>query len=165
MVNNNLETIIDNNKVIFKKYFDSPRELVFEAWSSPDHAAQWWGPDGFTLTTHNMNFSNGGFWRFTMHGPDGRDYVNTIQFIKIDRPNLILYRHFGEETDAGGIHFQTRISFKEAPGGTNLEIEMEFPSKEELELVAREYGAIEGGQQHLTRLGKYVDSLKLGKKL
>jgi uncharacterized protein YndB with AHSA1/START domain len=30
---------------------DAPRELVFAAFSDPEHQAQWWGPDGFTTTT------------------------------------------------------------------------------------------------------------------
>jgi hypothetical protein len=37
---------------------------------------------------------------------------------------------------------------------------MDFPSKEELERVPREYGAIEGAQQHIKQLGEYINSIK-----
>ncbi|AVQ12902.1 Uncharacterized protein XB16_2593 [Leptospira santarosai] len=73
MLKNNVETIIEGNKVIYKRYFDAPIDLVFEVWSSHEHLSQWWGPDGFTLTVKSMDFSNGGIWEFIMHGPDGRD--------------------------------------------------------------------------------------------
>ncbi len=34
-----------------------------------------------------------------------------------------------------------------------------FPTKEALEMVVKEYGAIEGGKQTLGRLAEYVQSL------
>jgi hypothetical protein len=33
--------------VIFR-VFDAPRELVYRAFTDPDHLAAWWGPDGRT---------------------------------------------------------------------------------------------------------------------
>jgi uncharacterized protein YndB with AHSA1/START domain len=47
------------------------RSLVFEAWTDPKHLAHWWGPNGFSLTTHSFDFRAGGVWRFIMHGPTG----------------------------------------------------------------------------------------------
>jgi len=132
---------------------------VFEAWTSAEHLAEWWGPDGFSLTTHSMDFSNGGIWSFTMHGPDGRDYKNRIQFIEIKPPASIVYKHAGEE-ETEHIKFQTRVTFTEVEGGTHVEVEMEFSSEEELARVSRDYGAIEGAQQHLTHLGEFVKSMK-----
>lgn len=159
MAENDVTTRISDQTVSFEKTFDSPRELVFEVWTSPEHLAEWWGPDGFTLTTQSMDFSNGGFWNFIMHGPDGMDFENKIQFIEIDPPNSITYKQQGGgETE--DIQFQTKVLFTEVENGTNVTIEMKFPTKEALERVAREYGAIEGGEQHITRLGKYIESLK-----
>jgi uncharacterized protein YndB with AHSA1/START domain len=106
-----------------------------------------------------MDFSAGGFWKFTMHGPDGRDYKNVVQFLEINKPSSIVYKHTGEE-DTEDIQFQTRVTFKEVEGGTYLEVEMEFPSREELDRVDRDFGAIVGAQQHLSRLGAYIDSMK-----
>ncbi len=48
--------------------------------SDPKHLAQWWGPDGFTITTSSFDFRAGGVWRFVMHGPDGRDYQNRVTY-------------------------------------------------------------------------------------
>lgn len=96
MIKNNLETVVEENKVTYKKYFDVPVDLLFEVWSSPEHLTEWWGPDGFTLTIKSLDFSNGGIWEFIMHGPDGHDYKNKIQFIEIKKPNLISYKHIGD---------------------------------------------------------------------
>ena len=160
----NLTTIIENNKVIFRRFFDSPKELVFEAWTSHEHLSQWWGPDGFSITTQSLNFSNGGEWRFIMHGPDGRDYGNRIIFVDIKKPDFIIYDQSGVGGETADVRFRTVLSFRDAEGGTDFEIEMTFPTKEELDFVSKNYGAIEGGQQHLTRLGLYLESKKRSSK-
>ncbi|MDI7212070.1 SRPBCC family protein [Leptospira santarosai] len=160
MIKNNVETIIEGNKVIYKRYFDAPIDLVFEVWSSHEHLSQWWGPDGFTLTVKSMDFSNGGIWEFIMHGPDGRDYKNKIQFIDIQKPHYIYYKHLGDGEGAEDVDFQSRIIFEKIGEGTNLTMEQIFPNKEELERVNKKYGAIEGGKQHVGNLAKYLEMLK-----
>ena len=52
-------------------------------WIDPDHVAQWFGPDGFTTTVQEMDVRPGGVWRFIMHGPDGIDYDNRVDYIEV----------------------------------------------------------------------------------
>jgi uncharacterized protein YndB with AHSA1/START domain len=101
------------------RLFDAPRDLVFDAFSSPSHLAQWWGPTGFTLTTREMTFTPGGVWRFVMHGPDGRDYSNKIVFGEIERPERITYLHPGDD-GAEPVRMEVTISFAEENGKTRL---------------------------------------------
>lgn len=160
MIKDNAETIIQDNKVIYKRYIDVPVDLVFEAWSMPEHLAEWWGPDGFTLTTKSMDFSNGGIWDFIMHGPDGHDYKNKIRFTEIKKPEYIHYKHLGDGEGAKDVDFDSKIRFEQAGEGTNLIMEQIFPSKEELERVNQKYGAIEGGKQHVANLAKYLEKIQ-----
>lgn len=53
--------------------FDAPREKVFEAWTNPQHFAQWWGPKGFTapLDKISMDVQPGGVWRAPIVSEDG----------------------------------------------------------------------------------------------
>jgi len=69
---NSIDLDSDPCSIIGSRLLDAPRELVFSAFTDPKHLAQWWGPDGFTTTTHSFEFRTGGVWRFVMHGPDGR---------------------------------------------------------------------------------------------
>jgi len=62
-----------DREITATRIFNAPRELVFDLWTTPEHLGQWWGPRGFTTTTHAMDMRPGGEWRFVMHGPDGRD--------------------------------------------------------------------------------------------
>jgi uncharacterized protein YndB with AHSA1/START domain len=69
------------------------RALVFETSTDPKHLAHWWGPNGFTLTTYEMEFKPGGVWRLVMHGPDGRNYQNTVVYVEIADSERLIYRH------------------------------------------------------------------------
>jgi uncharacterized protein YndB with AHSA1/START domain len=92
---NSIDLETDPRSIVGTRVFDAPRELVFAAWTEPQHLSQWWGPDGFTTTTHAFEFRAGGVWRFVMHGPDGRDYENRITFDEIVPPERIVYHHGG----------------------------------------------------------------------
>lgn len=134
--------------------FNAPSELVFDAFTAPEKIGQWWGPNGFTTTTKSMNFEVGGEWIFTMHGPDGTDYPNRIMYTKINRYDLIKYDHAGNRPDEE-IHFQATITFEEIDGQTKVTLKMTFPTAEARNNAA-EFGAIEGGQQTLGRLGEFL---------
>jgi len=79
-------------EIVMTRVFDAPRELVFQAWTDPMHVAQWWGPEGFSTTIHEMDVRPGGVWRLTMHGPDGRDYKNKMVFLEVARPERLVYK-------------------------------------------------------------------------
>ena len=57
-----------------KKTFDAPIGLVWEAWTQPEHIAQWWGPMGMKVNVIQHDFRVGGHWKYTMATPDGREF-------------------------------------------------------------------------------------------
>lgn len=148
---------LDARSLRLERVFDAPRELVWHVWTDPEHVVLWWGPDGFTNTNKSMDVRPGGFWRFVMHGPDGTDYKNLIQFTEVVKPERLVYIHRGEdETD--DIHFHATILFAEREGKTHLSMQMVFKTAEELRRVADEFGAREGAHQHLARLAAYLET-------
>ncbi len=58
-------------EIVSTRLVGAARELVFKAFTDPDHLAHWWGPNGFTNTFHEFDLRPGGTWRFVMHGPAG----------------------------------------------------------------------------------------------
>lgn len=80
------------SEIVSSRNFEFSQELVFKAWSNPEHLKNWWGPKGFTNTFHEFDFREGGKWTFTMHGPEQGNYENDVEFIKIDEPNLIAWK-------------------------------------------------------------------------
>ncbi len=135
--------------IVVSRVFDAPRTLVFDTWTDSRHVGNWWGPNGFTTTTHEMNVRPGGVWRLTMHGPDGVDYQNTITYIEVVKPERLVYNH-------GGAGARVTVTFDDLGGKTKLTMRMVFPSVDERDTVVRKSNAIEGGNQTLERLGEQL---------
>lgn len=144
----------ENREILISREFDAPRELVFDAFTHPDKIGQWWGPNGFTTTTHHMDFKPGGEWKYIMHGPDGNDYDNFIKYREIERPDKITYDH--GETPGEPFHFSVTITFEKIGNRTLLTQRLVLPSKEARDKIVG-FGAIEGGKQTLQRLAEYLE--------
>ena len=144
-----VESLADR-EIAGKRVFDAPRELVFDAFTDPEHIGQWWGPNGFTTTTFEMDVRPGGVWRFVMHGPDGTDYQNKIVYLEIDRPARLVYDH------VTGPLFHVTVTFEDIDGKTEVTMRALFATAELRNKVAKDYGAIEGMHQTLARLADYV---------
>jgi len=156
---NSIDLDQDPRSIIGSRVFDAPRELVFSAFTDPQHLSQWWGPNGFTTTTHAFDFRPGGVWRFVMHGPDGRDYQNRVTYDEIVRPERIVYRHGGGD-DVEPVQFSQTVTFEDLGNGqTRLTWQGRFPSAEERARVIREYGADKGLVQTMARLAEHVAAL------
>ncbi len=156
---NSIDLQRDPKAIITIRVIDAPRDLVFSVWSDAKHLAQWWGPNGFTTTTHSFDFRPGGTWRFVMHGPDGRDYDNRITYDEIVKPERLVYHHGGGD-DVEPVQFRTTVTFDDIGGTqTRLTLHAVFPSAAERDRVIKEYGADKGAVQTLSRLADYVAAL------
>lgn len=154
-------TDTSDREIVLSRSFAAPRELVFAVWTDPQHVGSWWGPAGFTTTIHTMDVRPGGMWTYTMHGPDGTDYENWVRYLVVDRPSRLVYDHGGAGATAD-ISFQVTVDFTATPDGTTVTMRSLFPTAAMRDLVVQRYGAIEGGRQHLARLGEHVAAVQAG---
>jgi uncharacterized protein YndB with AHSA1/START domain len=157
---NSIDLDRDPRSIVGTRVFDAPRDLVFAAFADPKHLAQWWGPVGFTTTTHSFDFRPGGVWRFVMHGPDGRDYENRVTYDEIVAPERIAYHHGGGD-DVEPVQFSTTVTFEDLGGSrTRMIWHGRFPTAEERARVIKEYGADKGLVETLSRLAEYLEVLE-----
>lgn len=150
-----------DREIVIKRTLDAPRELVFAAWTDPKHLPHWYGPDGFRTTIHEMDLRPGGLWRLTMHGPDGRDYRNTLVFDEVVKPERLVYHHVIEPGTEPATH-QTTVTFAARGDKTDLTLRMVFDSNEIRDTIIRTYQALEGGKQTVGRLARYIATLGRG---
>src|SRR5690349_23807822 len=154
MSNTENKNELNEREMAFTRVLNAPRELVFDAWTKPEHLAHWYGPNGFTITTKSMEASPGGIWDFTMHGPD-RDFPNRIKFLEVEKPAKLVYKHTGDG-DTEDVKFHVTVTFEELDGKTRLTMRSVFETAEELARVVKEYGAYEGAKQTLARLEEFL---------
>lgn len=151
-------------EIIISRTFAAPRELVWLAWTNPAHVGHWWGPAGFTTTTHSMDVRPGGAWEYTMHGPDGNDYRNRVDYLEVDQPSRLVYTLGGKVSDSA-VSFRTQVTFESVgEGGCSTKVTMRstFPTAEARDMVITNFGAVEGGKQHLANLEDYVANMAAG---
>lgn len=153
-----------DTEIVLTRVFDAPRMRVWRAWTDPALVVKWWGPNGFTTTTERHDFRVGGGWKYVMHGPDGKDYANSSVYLEIVEGERLVYRHGGAGEDKPGVSFVSTVTLEDAggPGRTRVTLRMKFPSAENKAMVVREYGAEEGGKQHLARLSEFLGSMEAG---
>ena len=116
------------NEIYLTRIYDAPVKMVWEAWTDPEQVAQWWGPRGFTITTHHKDVRTGGTWDYIMHGPDGTDYPNIAKYLEVEKYSRMVYDH-------GGYHdrpalFRVTVIFTEMNGKTKLDFTMACPTAE-----------------------------------
>jgi uncharacterized protein YndB with AHSA1/START domain len=112
-------------EIISERMLNTPRDLVFKAWANPEHLKKWFGPNGFTNTFHEFDLRPGGNWKFTMHGPDKKNYENQCIFFSIVPAELISWHHISEP------QFQVVATFEALEDNkTKLIFRMIFSSQE-----------------------------------
>jgi uncharacterized protein YndB with AHSA1/START domain len=144
-----------DREIVLTRVFDAPRELVFEAWTNPEHLPRWFGPKGFTLTTQEIDIRVGGRWRFVFQGPDGTTYDNRMVFLEVKRPELLLFDHGSDRDDDPG-KFRVTVTFDEQSNGkTVVTLRQLHPTKEQRQQKVA-FGAVEYGLQTLDKLAAHL---------
>jgi uncharacterized protein YndB with AHSA1/START domain len=98
------------------RVYDAPRELVWKAWTDPEHVARWFGPRGFTTprSTITMDVRPGGTFEVTMiSDDDGKAYPSGGTFLEVEEPERLAWR----DRD---IDLTVTITFTDVGGRTEM---------------------------------------------
>jgi len=143
-----------SNEIRLFRVYDAPVKMVWDAWNDPDQVAQWWGPRGFTTTTHSKELKPGGIWHLTMHGPDGIAYVNKTKYLEVVPYSKMVYDHGGEDEQKP--MFRVTVLFKEIDGKTHMDMTMALPDAEAAENT-RKIVKKHNGNSTWDRLAEYLE--------
>ncbi|MGC4803484.1 SRPBCC family protein [Micromonospora sp. DT233] len=143
----------DKPQLVVSRVFHAPRQLVYRAFTDPDHLAAWWGPTGNSLPRDEIEFDvrPGGHQRWTevnAADPGLRVRVHVDLTDVADGELIEGVMHVGGRLQQGLEPFQTRLRVEfhdEADGRTRLEIRQWLP-----EHLAQPSGA--GWHQAFTKL-------------
>ena len=98
-------------------------QVVYNAFSSAELLATWWGPEGFTNAFETFEFQVGGRWKFVMVGPDGARYPNQNIFTALEPASCVVIRHDCEP------FFTLTVQLREVAGGTHVLWQQAFDDK------------------------------------
>jgi uncharacterized protein YndB with AHSA1/START domain len=113
-------------EILSLRIVNAPIDCVYRAWTDPNHLKNWWGPNGFTNTFNEFDLRIGGKWSFVMHGPEGGNYNNEVEFTRIEKPNLIAWKRHSKPL------FQVVAEFEEVSADlTRIVFRMIFDTVDE----------------------------------
>jgi uncharacterized protein YndB with AHSA1/START domain len=69
--------------LVLEREIDVPVELVWKAWTSPEHLRHWFAPRPWTITSCDLDLRPGGALNFVMRSPDGQEYPNTQCYLEV----------------------------------------------------------------------------------
>lgn len=85
-------------ELVIARVFDAPRELVWKAFAESDRLARWWGPAGFTMLVHTLDFRPGGVFHYSMRSPEGQVMWGRFVYRDIQAPEcLVFVNSFADE--------------------------------------------------------------------
>ncbi|KAM3099108.1 SRPBCC domain-containing protein [Phormidesmis sp. 146-12] len=159
----NTEALSDR-EIVITRILNAPRELVFKAWTEPQHLEKWWGPKGFTTRVTAIDFRPGGEWCYVMIAPDGTEYPSKGVFQEIIPPERIVSTdEFGDgieqvldaDLPQGMV---TTVLFEALENKTKLTIRIVHPSVEDRR-KHEAMGVLEGWNSSLDCLDEYLATL------
>jgi uncharacterized protein YndB with AHSA1/START domain len=149
-----MKTSADETVLTFSRVINAPRTLVWQAWTDPKHAAQWWGPDGCTTPVFEADLRPGGHLRIDFHH-DGEIYcVEGVYEEVVEFERVVQVGSF----ERGGVKMhdgRMDVTFEEDGGKTRITIRHTLYN---LGAQAGDFmaGAQEGWKQHFNRLEEYL---------
>lgn len=149
-----------SNELKITRIYDAPVKTVWKAFTEPDQVAKWWGPRGFTLTTHSKDLKNGGHWHYTMHGPDGTDWPNKTYYHEVEIYKRLVYDHGANDNQPP--LFRVDVTFKDIKGKTQMDMRMILASPEIAQETAK-FIKKAGGNSTWDRLAEYLETSESGK--
>jgi len=142
-------------EIVLSRVFEAPRALVFRAWTAPEHVGKWFGPKGYTCTTHEMDVRVGGRWRFDLKAHDGTVFDNRIVYLEVV-PNELLVMDHGRDVDDDPGKFRVTITFDEQKNGKTVVTMRQLHPTTEQRAAKIGFGAVELGHQTLDKLAEFL---------
>jgi uncharacterized protein YndB with AHSA1/START domain len=112
-----------DQQVVITRVFDAPRDVVFRAWTDPDHVAEWFGPQGFDIPRDSVviDLRVGGRWELRMVSPErGFETGLTYEIIELVEPELLVLRHEAKPDLGIPEATVTRVELHEENGKTRM---------------------------------------------
>lgn len=128
--------VVPAREITITRVFDAPLELVWKAWTEPEHFMKWWGPKDYTAPFSEIDLRVGGTWLSCMRSAEGRDFWSIGVFREIvpmkrivvtdsfadAEGNVVPATHYGFGADFP-LELLVTVTFEEFEGKTKLTLQ------------------------------------------
>jgi uncharacterized protein YndB with AHSA1/START domain len=113
-------TLPSETEIRFTRLFRRPRQVLFEAWTRPEHIRHWWGCDGSSISVCEVDLRVGGSWEIIMRMPDGSNHPFHGVYRDIAPGERLVYSECYDVPQVGRPEWLATVTFEEVDGGTRL---------------------------------------------
>jgi len=152
-------TLPSETEIGFERRFDAPREVVFAAFTEPEHLVHWWGPSRYSLPVCEADLRPGGAYRMVVRGDDGHEVTFHGEIREIVRPGRVVQTIRVDVEPIADMEAVQSVDFEEVDGGTLLTATMRFPSREARDGFMAGDGMEQGAIETYERLDDYLATL------
>jgi uncharacterized protein YndB with AHSA1/START domain len=115
--------------LVLERVVDVPPELVWKAWTTPEHLKRWFTPAPWTTIDCEIDLRPGGTFRTVMRSPEGQEFPNTGCYLEVSENRRLVWTNtleagyrpsptFGDPATCGAIAFTAVISLEPHGKGT-----------------------------------------------
>lgn len=145
-----------DREVVMTRVVDAPRQLVWEAWTSPKHVPRWMlGPEGWSMPVCEIDMRPGGTWHFVWRKANGTEMEMKGIYKDVAPPERLV------STEKWGPEWPETINtltLVEKAGRTTVTQTTRYPSKDARD-AALKTGMSEGASQSFDRLDQYLQAM------
>lgn len=115
--------------ILMIRTFDAPRELVWTAFTEPQHVSKWYGGSAFGGHVRSMDVRKGGLWQHTARFADGREVELDFVYLEVVRPERLVWTNApGKPLQPGMMHVENTVTLEDAGAQTRWKLVARFDS-------------------------------------
>jgi uncharacterized protein YndB with AHSA1/START domain len=112
--------------LVLQRDVDVPRDLVWKAWTTPEHILKWFTPAPWSTVDCQIDLRPGGIFRTVMRSPEGEEFANSGCFLEIVENEKLVwtsalgpgYRPIVPDGGPGSFPFTAVVSLEPVGTGT-----------------------------------------------
>ncbi len=140
---------MQDRQIVLTRLIAAPAAKVWQCWTDPAILPRWFGPEGYSCVTKEIDLRQGGLWRFNMIGPDGKIWANRHRYTLFDPVKRLEFLLDGDDDSAPPM--EVVVVLEAEADSTRITQTMTFPSVEMCQ-GALAFGADRLGQTTLAKL-------------
>lgn len=77
--------------LVLEREIDVPVELVWKAWTTPEHLREWFVPKPWTIASCELDLRPGGKFNTVMRSPEGQEFPNSGCYLEVTPNERLIF--------------------------------------------------------------------------